>query len=214
MSTTEPPPHQLGLREFETRQLERLIFFSDAVFAIAITLLVLDLRLPDNSGGVLDFSAMGPKLFGFALSFAVIGAYWLYHHVLFGRLLKEDLLLRIVNLIFLASIVFLPFPTSVITNFPASKATVMFYALSVSGVGLLATALSVVARRRAIAGPVSIGNSASIWFARSIVTPLVFAVSALVAVRSPRLAMDLWWFTAPIAWIAGQVIRMLVTKRH
>jgi uncharacterized membrane protein len=184
MSSTEH--HHREIREFETRQLERLIFFSDAVFAIAITLLVLDLRLPENSGGALDLSSMGPKLFGFALSFAVIGAYWLYHHMLFGRLLKEDLLLRIVNLAFLASIVFLPFPTSVITNFPASKASVIFYALSVAAVGLLVTALSVVSRRRAIAGEVSAENSAAVWFARSIVTPLVFAISAFVSMRSRR----------------------------
>jgi uncharacterized membrane protein len=67
--------------EHVTRKLERLVFFSDAVFAIAITLLVLDLRLPEGSKAMFDLSQMGTKLFGFALSFAVIGAYWLYHHM-------------------------------------------------------------------------------------------------------------------------------------
>ena len=110
-------------------QFERLVFFSDAVFAIAITLLVLDLRLPLSSHGEINLGGIGSKVFGFALSFSVIGIYWLSHHRLFGELRAKDRALRVANLFFLASIVFLPFPTSVIAQFPATTVSVVFYRL-------------------------------------------------------------------------------------
>jgi uncharacterized membrane protein len=196
-------------REQETRQLERLIFFSDAVFAIAITLLVLDLRVPDSSASI-ELAGMGPKLFGFALSFAVIGAYWLYHHVLFGPLLREDLLLRVTNLAFLASIVFLPFPTSVITEFHATQQSVIFYALSVALVGFLATILTWVARRRGFARAESNCISTQARMVRSIVTPAVFASSAGIAVYNPNLAMQVWWLSAVLPWLVARLTRRFI----
>jgi uncharacterized membrane protein len=94
---TSEPPHG------PSHQLERLVFFSDAIFAIAITLLVLDLKLAPDSHGVIIWDEIGPKLFAFALSFFVIGIYWLNHHQLFGALRTEDGALRWVNLLFLGT---------------------------------------------------------------------------------------------------------------
>src|ERR1700723_51476 len=88
---------------------ERFIFFSDAVFAIAITLLVLDLKVPNADAFAL--APLIPKLLGFGISFYVIGRYWLAHHQLFEAVEGYDGLLLGANLWFLASIAFLPFPT-------------------------------------------------------------------------------------------------------
>jgi len=73
-----PQPHEPA--HGPSHQLERLVFFSDAIFAIAITLLVLDLKLPPDSHGIIKWDEIIPKLFAFALSFFVIGVYWLNHH--------------------------------------------------------------------------------------------------------------------------------------
>ena len=105
-------------------QLERMILFSDAVFAIAITLLVIELRVP-----LLDvhhvteasfweaFSALLPKIIGFIVSFFMIGLYWTVHHRTCGFLVDYDSKLLWLNLIFLFSIVLVPFSTAVYSEY-------------------------------------------------------------------------------------------------
>ena len=201
---TEPdaqPAHQASL------QFERLAFFSDAVFAIAITLLVLDLRLPTAVRGPIDLSIIGPKLFGFALSFAVIGVYWMHHHALFGTIRREDPPLVVTNLAYLASIVFLPFPTSVIAEYPATTGSVVFYALSVAAVGLMAALLSWVARRPHLRLPEETGAGTARFVINSLPTPVIFLISAGVALVRPRLAMELWWLIGPTVWLVRRLSR-------
>jgi uncharacterized membrane protein len=208
--TDTPAAHKASL------QFERLVFFSDAVFAIAITLLVLDLKLPPSATGLIDWSLIGPKLFGFGLSFAVIGLYWLDHHQLFGGLRRDDLQLRLANLVFLASVIFLPFPTSVIAEYPASVDSVTFYAVSVAAVGVLTIILTLVARRPAL---LTLDEAKRpIWaiLAPSIGAPVVFLISAAVAQSQPRLAMRLWWLVAPAVWggrwLGGAISRAASAK--
>src|SRR5215472_2918297 len=94
---------------------QRLLFFSDAVFAIAITLLVLDLRLPPGSQ-VFDLAAVRQQIIGFVVSFYVIGRFWLSHHALFEGVAGYDVRLLATNLLFLAAVVFLPFPTTEVSE--------------------------------------------------------------------------------------------------
>jgi uncharacterized membrane protein len=83
------------------RLLERMLFFSDAVFAIVLTLLVLDLRLP---AGITDANllrgvlAMAPKLVAFATTFALVSVFWIAHVTLTRRLLEFDWAAAWVNL--------------------------------------------------------------------------------------------------------------------
>ena len=80
----------------DTRGLDRIIFFSDAVFAIVMTLLILDIPVPDIPSAsaaaelpvrVLD---LWPKFFSYALSFMVIGTYWMAHHSTFRYFRSYD----------------------------------------------------------------------------------------------------------------------------
>jgi uncharacterized membrane protein len=188
---------------------ERMVFFSDAVFAIAITLLVLDLKLPASSHGVVDFDAIGDKLFGFFLSFAVIGVYWLNHHRLFGTVKADDGLVRVVNLAFLASIVFLPFPTAVIAEFPATSSSVRFYAGSVCAVGYLLALLSVAVRRPSLLRPGETLGGTVRSMIQSLTTPTVFLVSVFVAAKDPRAAIELWWLITPLLFLAARIGRLI-----
>jgi uncharacterized membrane protein len=176
----------------EIRQFERLTFFSDAVFAIAITLLVLDLKPPTSTFNTQALKAMIPSFEGFGISFFVIAVYWLAHHELFGTLRREDRALRVMNFLFLASIAFLPFPTSVIALYPATTAPVIFYALSVAAVGLLLVGLTLTARRPALTRPGEIRAETHFMIVRSLVAPMIFLVSAGVAIRSPHAATYMW----------------------
>lgn len=97
--------------------LERMVFFSDAVFAIAITLLVIEIevpKLPANASRAdawHEFAALSPNLFAFALSFLVIGRFWMGHHKLFSHVVRFDERLLWPNLLFLLGIAFMPFAT-------------------------------------------------------------------------------------------------------
>ena len=138
MAAPDPAPHAGRVLGFE-----RFLLFSDAVFAIAITLLVLDLKPSLSSAGEFVIAPVIPNLIGFGLSFYVVGRYWLAHHQLFEAVRTYDRRLLTANLAFLASIVFLPFPTSVVALGKPVSRTVIFYTLSVAAVGLLMVALGV-----------------------------------------------------------------------
>lgn len=98
--------------------LERMIFFSDAVFAIAITLLIIEVHPPHLHGGASNLEYVGallnlmPNLIGFFISFFVIGAFWAGHHRSFALAGHYSDRLNGPNLMMLCSIVFMPFSTA------------------------------------------------------------------------------------------------------
>lgn len=114
-------------------QLERLAFFSDAVFAIAITLLIIEVRLPATTPETERGIAQGladliPQYIGFFVSFFVIGRFWIGHHRVFGRLKRVDDILVWRNLLFLMTIAFMPFPTALVSHYVSTRVAVGAYA--------------------------------------------------------------------------------------
>jgi uncharacterized membrane protein len=100
---------------------ERLEAFSDGVFAVAITLLVLDLIVPTGSGSLISALAdRWPSFAAFALSFVTIGIIWVNHHVVFGSLRHVDRPLLFLNIGLLMSVVLLPFSTSLFARYLAT----------------------------------------------------------------------------------------------
>jgi uncharacterized membrane protein len=193
----------------ERRKLgfERFIFFSDAVFAIAITLLVLDLKVANADAFAI--APLIPKLLGFGISFYVIGRYWLAHHALFEAVQGYDGLLLGANLWFLASIAFLPFPTSIVTQARPNPAPVTFYAVSLTAVGLAMVALVLIARRPALLRPGNTrGGTVSAAVAAS-AAPLVFAVTAVVAALGSHQALWVLLLLFPVSWAAERIGRAL-----
>ena len=124
---------------------------------------------------------------------------------MFGRLVREDQSLRLINLGFLSVIVFLPFPTSVIATH-ADRGSVVFYAGAVSTAGILMTALSVVAGRAALADP-NLEHEHRDAIIRSMPAPVVFLASIGVAQVSPFWAMQFWWLIAPVSWLSSWLSR-------
>ena len=132
-----------GSRDRPDHPLERLIFFSDAVFAIAITLLIIDVHAPHVPWGSPDRAYIGalldltPSLFGFFVSFFVIGAFWAGHHRAFALAGHYSDTLNGPNLMMLCSVVFLPFSTSFMSHNMGTLIPTQVYNLSLIAAGLL-----------------------------------------------------------------------------
>ncbi|HYM16167.1 MAG TPA: TMEM175 family protein [Dehalococcoidia bacterium] len=98
----------------------RLEAFSDGVFAIAITLLVLEIGVPHvDASQSLDEALrhLWPSYFGYAVSFLTIGVMWINHHALFKDIDRQDHTLLVLNLLLLLGVAFLPFPTAVVAEY-------------------------------------------------------------------------------------------------
>lgn len=122
--------------------LDRVVFFSDAVFAIAITLLVLplaDQRLPDEDLAA-HLLALWPQLASFLLSFVVIGLFWLGHHRAYQIIVRVDTRLLLLNLLVLLFIALLPFPTAVLGEHGNQPPAAVLYATTMSLLGLTSAA--------------------------------------------------------------------------
>ncbi len=179
---------------------ERLVMFSDAVFAIAITILAIELRPPhaDHDGLVVALWATAPKVLSFAISFAVIGLYWLGHVRFFRAVAEVDGTLTVLSLLLLALISFLPFPTAVLGE-SGAPAAVIFYAATVAAAGLVQGALwSWIGLRPALRRPDTPPRAVAMGLARSLGTALVFSASIAVATRWPDAAMYSWLVIIPM----------------
>jgi uncharacterized membrane protein len=115
-------------------ELERLVFFSDAVVAIAITLLALDLKIEKTATGHLSFSDLGGSMHKFAsffLSFFIIAAFWKVHHEFFHYIKKIDNLVLWSNMAWLLFLVILPFSSSLVSDYFNDKASILVYSVNV-----------------------------------------------------------------------------------
>lgn len=115
---------------------QRLEAFSDGIFAIAITLLILNVTIPsvDYDGLRAALWALLPKILSYIMSFLLIGLYWLRHHFYLDKVRKIDATLALINIILLLLVSFIPFFTSLLGLYPNKQLPLMLY-----GLGLLTT---------------------------------------------------------------------------
>ena len=125
-------------------QLERLILFSDAVFAIAITLLVIEIKIPEihekpvTDNAVLHkLAELIPKFVGFLVSFLLIGQYWIVHHRMFSFVINFTDRLIWLNILFLFAIALMPFSTGFYSEFVLRGVVtpVIFYTANIALLG-------------------------------------------------------------------------------
>ncbi len=173
----------------------RLEAFSDGVLAIAITLLVLDIHVPQSAFGDLwrGIIDQWPSYLAYATSFITIGGLWLAHHAMFRRLQWANQRVMQVNLLLLMAVVFLPFPTRLLAeaihNEDAERAAVIFYGLSLLVIQVLLSVLwAIVARDRSLLQPgVSSAEVSAIM--RAATPNLGFYVAVIVlAILAPKVA--------------------------
>ena len=185
--------------------LERLVFFSDAVFAIAITLLVLEIRLPVTDGSITDsqmpsiLAAMWHKYLAFGISFLVTGAFWIGHHRKFRNIIRYDTNLLFLNLLMLMGIAFLPFPSSVISEYPYRSVTIL-YALTLMLTSLVSVFIWVyAAHNNRLIDPKLDQKQRRRQLINPIVTSIIFLLSIGIAFFNVSLARLSWILIFPVS---------------
>jgi uncharacterized membrane protein len=188
-------------------ELERLVNFSDAVMAIAITLLVVQFSVPaaseDIGHALLD---RWPQFLSFILSFFVIGIFWIAHHRIFRYVARVDQRLLGLNLLFLMCVAFMPYPTAVLGEHDTSRASVIFYAAATGVTGVVLAVLWQYLIRARLLNDRADPRVARYVAHRSFVTPVAFLGSIPVAFVNLRLAQ--------LMWFAPFVLVGLITRRH
>ncbi len=182
------------------RNLERLIFFSDAVIAIAITLLALDLQVPAIPAAVAagqlpdKLFEMLPVFMMFFISFLVIGIFWISHHRIFGYIERYDDRLIWLNLLFLVFIVLLPFTTRLLGQYTLLPLVNVLYALTVVGCSAGLTLLWWYASHKHRLTDQNLDpRLVRSLMLRPGITAVIFALSIPVAYYNIMLTQMMWW---------------------
>jgi uncharacterized membrane protein len=197
-------------REQERRQVDRIAFFSDAVFAIAMTLLIVDIQLPalpenPTAGQLWDaIWSLESQFISYVTSFLVIAIYWNSHHRLFRYIERYDQVFVWLNILLLMGIAFIPFPTSVFGDYSGNRSAVVFYAATMVYVSAMWAAVwwYASANGRLIDDELSTATVSRIQGA--VLAPaVVFALSIAAAYFEPRWTPYTWLLLIPIGRFMG-----------
>lgn len=172
-----------------TLEFDRVAFFSDAVFAIAMTLLIVGVGVPlirpdDVSSSQAMWDALRGKeneLISFAIGFVVIGRYWVAQHSSFGLLGAVDRPYTTVTMLYLAVIAYLPFPTGLIGRYEENLVAFAIYASSLAIASAMSALLFHLAYRDGLLR-VPVSPDAYRWWMVAALSPIaVFGISIVVA---------------------------------
>jgi uncharacterized membrane protein len=187
------------------RDVDRLVAFSDGVFAIAITLLVVSLEVPDVPDKRLSSALddLGAQLFMYALSFVVVGAYWMGHHRMFRKLRATNATLLWINLAMLGFVALLPFPTEILGKYADIRVGVVIYAASISAVGFSSCLLWWYMNYAGLNEPLSPARVRA-ELVDDAIAPIFFLVSIPIAFVDVEAAKIFWILIWPANVISGK----------
>lgn len=180
-----------GASEAERRELDRVGAFSDGVFAIAITLLVLTIEVPTGDDLNDGLRNLDDDLLAYFIGFAVIGRYWYEHHRLFSAVVRSDTRLIVVNLVLLSLIALMPFTTGVLGSFD-DPLSVSIYALNVAAAAAVSGLTELVAYNGGLAPPGALGEK-SVLVRANVWVVAIFLLSIPIAyLIDPGIAQLFW----------------------
>lgn len=201
-----PPRRRVFARG--TDEFTRVVTFSDAVFAIAMTLLVVGIGIPTLTDGdsVSELAdALNDDLgsfISFFISFAVIGRYWVAHHEFVARLRGIDRGVIGLNLIYLAFIAFLPFPTGLLGTLFENPLSVATYAVNVAVVSGMEVLLFRHSRRAGLFEG-DMPDDVYRWGMVLSTSPVIFfLISIPIAFASTSAAVLVWFGAIPFQLVA------------
>lgn len=211
MTGRPPPPAGSYLREGAGLEFDRVSFFTDAVYAIAMTLLVVELHVPElarpSDGAALRAAVLeeGWAIAGFFIGFVILGRYWLAHHHFFATLRSVDRGMISVNLVYLAFVAFTPFPTGLISRYEDKPDVFVLFALTMVMISGLEVVLFHMAVRR---GHMRIALSPELerfGYVAAGTPVLMMALSIPLAYLSPTLALLSWLLMIPVGMLINRL---------
>jgi uncharacterized membrane protein len=191
-------------------EFNRIVAFSDGVFAIAITLLVLGLTVPPHHSDLTRLLLNNQDDFvAYGISFAVLGKYWLSHHRFFSALARFDGRLMGLNLLYLACIALVPFTSQVLGDYSGSTQAVVLYAINMILVTSSFYAQIAYSDRAGLLRAEARTYERRYARPASLIVVGVFLVSIPVAFPSP-LAATLMWLA--IFFVGGRLSDQLASR--
>jgi len=183
----------------------RILALSDGVFAIAITLLILEIAVPATTSDAdlpKELLGLWPRYFAYVVSFVVIARFWVIHRLTFRLIARDDAVLVWLNLLLLMFVAFLPFPTAVLGAHNGSPAAAVLYAISVLLAGVASAAYWWYASGRGGLLRPGVGRAqVRALRARGLSGPVVFALTLPIAAFAPYAAEIVWVLVFPLTRI-------------
>lgn len=184
---------QARKREDHEVEFSRIVAFSDGVFSIAITLLVLELKLPEHLANGEIWHALGEQreqFLAYAISFAVIARFWLVHHSFFSEVKAFDSRLIGLNMLYLGFVVLIPFSSQVLGEYGGQLPSVVVYSANLTAVVLVGQGMAWDARHAGLAKSDAQTERESLI--RSLFIAGVFLLSIVVALFDASIAPYMW----------------------
>ena len=196
---------------------DRLSAFSDGVFSIAATLLVLDIAVHPPGTPLEQVLRAWPAYLAYAVSFLTIGAAWLVHTALTDRLTRSDPIFLQINLLVLLVVAFLPFPTRLVANglhnTGAERVAVTIYGLTLLAIRLLGSALDAYARREHLYSPQSDGDEPQGPRRKLLPVVIVYVIAILIGLVLPGVAVALYFGIAVYLIVPFRQVARLLFRR-
>ena len=179
----------------------RVEALTDGIFAVAMTLLVFNIKVPAVPNAQLprELLSLWPGILSYAISFVMLGIYWIGQHNQFHLIRKTDRTLLWINILFMMTICLLPFSTALLSTYPRAQVAVAVYGANLVVIGLILEAHWLYAThghrlidrevdagtirfasRRILVGPVVFGGAIATSFVNTVAALVIFALAPLV----------------------------------
>lgn len=194
-------------------EFDRVSFFTDAVFAIAMTLLIVSVEVPKLSGQTDDFgelldalSDIAPQLFSFFLAFLLLANYWMAQHSFVSRLRTTDVGLMTITMVYLAMVAFLPFPTDLIGEYWPNPLAIGLFAASFALISSLEAAQVWMADRRHLFATALDPGGLRYGLTQALIPAGCALASIPIAFVLPGLAIVVWILAVPLGAIVDRML--------
>ena len=190
-------------------RVERLTLFSDAIFAFAMTLLAVSIRVPEIAQELVasqlnvELANLTVKFVGYGLSFFISASFWVLYHRIFANIKRYNHTLIWLNLGFLFFIVLIPFPSDLIGRFLSQEVSRVIYAAMMAATGFMLSLIWFYASRSHRLIDEGFNNlMVKRLTVRTLIAPIVFLVSVPASLVLGEFTPVLWVLTWPLGMLA------------
>ncbi|HTX00907.1 MAG TPA: TMEM175 family protein [Acidimicrobiales bacterium] len=195
-SAGEPSAGEPSAGEPSAMPTSRLETFSDGVFAIAATLLILDVHAAGSGRLGTTLLHSWPSYAAYAVSFVTIGIIWINHHTVFAQIERVNHVFLIVNVVFLMLVAFIPFPTALVASHLRGgglQAAALVYGANLTSTAVCFNGLWFYASRHGRLLRADANRRVVSGISRSYLPgPVIYLVATLVALASPQAAVAMF----------------------